>query len=304
MKSRSVLASVIVCTYNRAQLLKNCLLSLDKQSIDNKHYEVIVVDNNSTDDTQNVVKRFARNRPNTKLVTEKKQGLSYTRNRGWKEAKGRYVAYIDDDALAEPDWIEQIVNFLKTHPKINVFGGRYNRFFLNPFPGWLPENYGTLNLGNKIKILNQKDEWLSGSNIIFNKSILEKYGGFVTNLGMKGDKILYGEETELLVRLKKDGKSIYYVPAILVKHLVGDYKLHFWWILKGDYYRNFSISLMNKDRLDLLRGLFYFAKSLFLFPFYLLRVTNDPWKRKVYFGLSNILGSLGRIFGSLTYAHY
>ena len=304
MNSRSVLVSVLVCTFNRAQLLINCLQSLDKQSINKKRYEVIVVDNNSTDDTKNVVKRFARNRSNIKLVTEKKQGLSYTRNRGWKEAKGRYVAYIDDDAIAQTDWIKQIVYFLKSYPSVHVFGGPYSRFFTSTPPTWFPENYGTLHLGNETKILNQKDEWLSGSNINFNKSILEKYGGFVTNLGMKGDKILYGEETELLVRLKKDGESIYYVPAILVKHLVGDYKLHFWWVLKSDYYRNFSISLMNKDRLDLLRGLFYFVKSLFLFPFYLLRVTNDPWKRKVYFGLSNILGSLGRIFGSLTYAHY
>lgn len=304
MNSRFVLVSVIVCTYNRAQLLKNCIRSLVKQSINKKLFEIIVIDNNSSDDTQNVVNDFARNHSNIKLVIEKKLGLSHARNRGWKEARGKYVAYIDDDAFAQTDWVEQIVSFINTHPSVKVFGGSYSRFFHNPPPSWLPENYGTLNLGNKTKVLNMKNEWISGSNMIVSKSILEKYGGFVTNLGMKGDKILYGEETELLVRLKKDGESIYYVPAISVKHLVGDYKLHFWWILKSDYYRNFSISLMNKDRLDLLRGLFYFVKSLFLFPFYLLRVTNDPWKRKVYFGLSNIFGSLGRIFGSLTYAHY
>lgn len=304
MGNRPLLVSVIVCTYNRAQLLKNCLQSLYKQSIDNKHYEVIVVDNNSIDDTEKVVNRFSRDYSSVRFVTEKNQGLSYARNRGWKEARGTYVAYIDDDAIANPDWIGQIVQFIKSHPEVNVFGGPYDRFFHNPFPDWLPENYGTLNLGNKIKLLNQKNEWLSGSNIVFNKSILEKYGGFVTNLGMKGDKILYGEETELLVRLKKVGESIYYVPTISVKHLVADYKLRFWWLVNNNYYRNFSISLMNKDRLDLLRGLFYFVKSLFLFPFCLLRVTNDPWKRKVYFGLSNIFASLGRIFGSFTYAHY
>lgn len=304
MNNTSLLVSVIVSTYNRVKLLRTCLQSLDRQTADKHLYEVIVVNNNSNDNTQPITKSFIKNRHSFRLVSETKQGLSHAKNRGWKEAKGKYVAYIDDDAIAQTDWVEQIINFHKTHPSIQVFGGPYDRFFHNSPPSWLPENYGTLNLGKRIRQLNSRNEWLSGSNIIFNKLILEKYGGFVTDLGMKGDKILYGEETELLVRLKKDGESIYYVPSISVKHLVADYKLHFWWILKSDYYRNFSISLMNKDRLDLLRGLFYFLKNLFLYPFYLLRVTNDPWKRKVYFGLANIFGSLGRIFGSLAYAHY
>ena len=161
-----------------------------------------------------------------------------------------------------------------------------------------------LNLGNNVKVLNSENEWLSGTNMIFHKSILEKYRGFMTNLGMKGDKILYGEETELQIRLKKDGESIYYVPDILVQHLVAPHKLHFWWLIQNNYYRNFSISLMNKDRLDFLRGMFYLTKSLFLLPFYLFVLTRDPWKRKLYFGMSAISGSLGRIIGSCVYAYY
>lgn len=303
MKNKTILITVIVCTYNRAQLLKNCLRSLEKQTADKKIYEVIVVNNNSIYGTQTIVEVFVRKRPNFRIVTEKNQGLSYARNRGWEEAKGKYVAYIDDDAIAESDWVEQIVRFFTDHPKIPVFGGPYGRFFLNSPPIWFPENYGTLNLGNKTKILNHKDEWLSGSNIIFSKLILEKYKGFVINLGMKGGKILYGEETELLVRLRKDKESVYYVPAISVKHLVADYKLNLWWLLKSDFYRNFSISLMNNDRLDLLRGLFYLIKSLFQLPFYFLMLTKDPLKRKLYFGLSNISGALGRIAGSMRSAN-
>lgn len=304
MNNRPVLVSVIVCTYNRALLLKNCLRSLDKQSISKKHFEVIVVDNNSTDDTQKVVKDSKKNYSNTRVVIENKQGLSYARNRGWKEAKGKYVAYIDDDAIAQTDWVEQIINFHKTHPSVQVFGGPYDRFFYNSPPSWLPENYGTLNLGKRIRQLNTRNEWISGSNMIVSKSILEKYGGYATNLGMKGDKILYGEETELLVRLKKNGESVYYVPSISVKHLVADYKLHFWWLVANSYFRNFSISLMNKDRRDILRGLYYLIKNLLLFPFYVFMITGDPWKRKLYFGVSAVAGSLGRIIGSCVYAHY
>ncbi len=299
MENKALLISVIVCTYNRSSSLKGCLQSLKKQTANKSIYEVIVVDNNSSDNTEEIIKYFTKSRLTIRLVKEKNQGLSFARNRGWKDAKGIYVAYIDDDAIAESEWVEQIAHFLKTHPQVGVFGGPYDRFSPNPLPAWLPENYGTLNLGNKRKLLNTKDDWLSGSNIIFKKAILEQYSGFKTNLGMKGDKILYGEETELLIRLKKMEEAVYYVPNIRVKHLVAERKLSLWWLLKSDYFRNFSISLMNNDRLDLLRGLFYLIKSLFQLPFYLLMLTKDPWKRKLYFGLSNISGSLGRISGSM-----
>lgn len=299
MNSRPVLVSVIVCTYNRAQFLKNCLQSLDRQTANKRLYEVIVVNNNSKDNTREIVKGFTKGQLNIREVTEKKQGLSYARNRGWQEAKGTYVAYIDDDAEARQDWVEQIVHFIKTHTQVKVFGGPYDRFSPNPLPAWLPENYGTLNLGNKIKMLNLKNEWISGSNMIFNKILFFKYGCFITSFEEKGEKVIYGEETKFLTRLKKAQEPIFYVPTVRVKHLVAECRQNLWGLLKNDYSRGLSVSLMDNDRLDLLRGLFYLIKSLFQLPFYLLMLTNDPWKRRLYFGLSNISGSLGRISGSM-----
>ena len=199
--------------------------------------------------------------------------------------------------MAEPDWIEQIMIAIKKHPKISVFGGPYKRFFNEPIPYWFPENWGNLNLGNREKIL--KQEWLSGSNIIFNKSILKQYGGFKTNLGMKGKKLLYGEETALLARLKKAGEAIHYVPAIRVNHLVADYKLNFWWMLKSDYWRTFSYSVLNENKLDLARGFYYLMVSLFMFPIHLFNGLKYPFKRKLYYGLSPVFSSLGRMMGAL-----
>lgn len=299
MENRSLLVSVVVCTYNRAQLLENCLQSLDKQSIDRKTYEVIVVDNNSTDDTQSVVKKTIRHHPNIRLVTERRQGLSFARNRGWKEARGRYVAYIDDDALAEPHWIEQIICFISNYPMVSVFGGPYSRFSIAPFPDWLPENYYTLNWGNKIKVLNLKNEWISGSNMVFHKSILEKYGGFKTDLGMKSNIILYGEETELLFRLKQHGEIVYYVPKILVNHFVAEHKLHLWWMLKNDYWRSFSSALYKKPKFNFLRGIAALCASVLLVPIYFIDLTKGVLKRRIYFSLSNIFFALGQISASL-----
>lgn len=304
MKREKTIVSVIVCTYNRAQLLKSCLRSLDDQTANRSLYEVIIVNNNSTDSTQKFVEDFVRRRPNFRVVIEKKQGLSHARNRGWREAKGRYVAYIDDDALAQPDWIEQIVTFIKNNPKINAFGGPYGRFSQKPLPNWFPESYATLNLGDKVKKVDLENEWISGSSMILNKSVFKKYGGFNTELGMKGGKILYGEETEFLLRLKKGKESVYYVPTVKVKHLVAEYKFNIWWVLKNDYFHNVTISLISKTKLNFLKGLFLFVKGLLILPFYLFNVKKDPFERKVYFGLSNLFSSVGRISGSIRGKEY
>ena len=299
MKNKTVLISVIVCTYNRASLLKNCLRSLEKQTASKKIYEVIVVDNNSNDNTPQIVKDFSKGQLNIRGVAENKQGLSYARNRGWREAKGKYIAYIDDDAEAEQDWVEQIMVFIEKNPKINVFGGPYGRFALKPFPNWLPENCFTLNLGNKEKALNFKNEWISGSNMIFNKILFYKYGGFKTDLGMKGSKILYGEETEFLLRLKKIGEPIYYVPKIRVKHLVAERKLNLWWLLKSDYLHNFSYSLLKKPKFNFLRGAVSFILALLFIPVYLIDIRKGMIKRRLYYGLSSIFLSLGQMVGSI-----
>lgn len=296
-----MLISVIICTYNRAKLLINCLQALNAQTVGKFFYEVIIINNNSIDNTQEAAENFCKNKKSFRIVVESKQGLSFARNRGWKEAKGKYIAYVDDDAYVELNWIAEIISFLNKHPSANVFGGPYKRYFLTPPPPWFPKNYGSLSLGNKIKIIDGKTDSLPGSNIIFNKSILKKYGGFKTNLGMKGNKILYGEETELLARLKKDKEPIYYVPTILVNHLVADYKLNFWWLLKSDYFRTFSYSLLNKNKLDLFRGLYYLITSLFGIPAHLFNHFNYPFKRKLYYGLSPVFNALGRIMGSLSY---
>lgn len=292
--------SIIVCTYNRASLLKNCLQSLEKQTTNKKNYEVIVINNNSSDNTSQVVKDLMEGQlSNIKEVIERKQGLSYARNHGWKKARGKYVAYIDDDATAECDWVEQILKFIKRKPNINAFGGPYSRFSTRPFPDWLPQNYFTLNLGNTEKTLDLKKEWISGSNMIFNKMLFYKYGGFRTDLGMKGSKILYGEETEFLIRLRKGGTSVYYVPKIRVKHLVPEGKLRLWWLLKCDYRGSYIMAILKKSKISFFKGIIYFLLALLLIPVYLIDKKKGVIKRRWYYGLSNIFLSLGQIAGSI-----
>ena len=100
--------SVIICTYNRVELLGKCVNSLMTQTARKENYEIIVIDNNSTDNTADLIRKIKIINSNLRYVKEANQGLSYARNRGWKEAKGEYIAYIDDDCKADNNWCKHI----------------------------------------------------------------------------------------------------------------------------------------------------------------------------------------------------
>lgn len=213
--------SIIICTYNRASLLKNCLDSLINQNIEKKQYEIIVVNNNSNDNTEEIVKDFLDNYQNIRIVLETNQGLSHSRNRGYREAQAEYVAYMDDDAKASPNWVEiaiQIIN--KQQP--DLFGGPIYPFYLLPKPEWFKDEY-------EIRVHAAKTGWMesghiSGSNIVFKKSLLAKFGGFNPEFGMKGNSIGFHEETQLINEAYRNKNRVYYSLDLIVNHLVPDIK--------------------------------------------------------------------------------
>ena len=115
--------SVAVCTYNRADVLPKCLESLINQTTDKELFEVLIIDNNSTDDTKRIALDFCGKNTNFKYIFEEKQGLSHARNRAIDEAKGTYIAYIDDDAIADKEWVKNILDAIKTDSSMVAFGG-------------------------------------------------------------------------------------------------------------------------------------------------------------------------------------
>lgn len=227
--------SIIICTYNRSGLLRDCLTSLINQTADHGLFEIVIVNNNSTDDTVTVVNQFSKCN-NICLLQEKKQGLSHARNRGWQEARGRYVAYIDDDARAHNDWIHEMHQFTMRHPEIQAFGGPYFPFSFVEIPDWMPDGFGKNFLGEIERPIQEDREWISGSNMVFGRNILEKMCGFRTDIGMSGAKISYGEETFLFRKIVESDEKIFYVPTMKVDHLVAEYKMRVWWLLKSSYF--------------------------------------------------------------------
>jgi len=224
----SPLVSVIVCTYNRAALLGQCLQSLVTQTLATEHYEIIVVDNGSTDRTQEVAHDFARRHGTIRVVLEPRLGLSHARNTGIRHAQADYLAFIDDDARAFPDWVERIVAaFAETDPPPVVVGGRILPIYEHPPPAWFDAFYETSGGGDAQVFLTSR--WscynVCGGNMALEKRIALACGGFSPDFGMVGTQLRLGEDTDLVMRIYTQYAHILYDPTLRVHHWVPSWKL-------------------------------------------------------------------------------
>jgi len=120
--------SAVICSYNRARFILNAVDSIFRQDLDKSMYEVIVVDNNSMDNTLELLSDYKKRHPdyNFRFYTEPNQGVAYARTRCAKEAKGEIVAYLDDDSTAQPGWLKDIAEFFDRHPDVYSIGGENN----------------------------------------------------------------------------------------------------------------------------------------------------------------------------------
>lgn len=226
--------SVIVCTYNRSYILSDCLDSLLQQTADKCLYEVIVVNNNSTDKTQEIAENYARKNANFRVVVESQQGLSYARNTGYREAQYDWVFYVDDDAKASPDLIKESLKMINDY-KYVVVSGIIKPWYRGTIrPKWLSEDFGSSKLYDK-SIGDLPLGTLLGGCSLFFKKVLEQIDGFPVYLGMTGNKIAYGEETYVQSKLEELGYKIGYNQNIYIEHLVPVYKQTMWWHICSKY---------------------------------------------------------------------
>lgn len=291
---KTIEVSIVVCTANREELLKKCLDSLLKQTAKAGSFEVLIVDNSVKKSAKEIVKDSQKTNKNFKYIHERKTGLSFARNSGWQEARGKFVAYIDDDSIADRNWIQNIISFIAGHPEVLVFGGPFGRYALIPIPRWYPKDFYVLNLGNKVRPLKAGREWLSGTNMVFKRSILQKYKGFDTALGMSGKKVAYGEETNLQARIiKKEKTNIYYVPSLKMKHLLSTEKLSLRWLLHSRYLLGKSIVKSHGRRDTIFYHIASFAHKFLLMLYYLLLPKPMPVKMRVYHAFVGMFSAVG-----------
>ena len=261
----SIELSIVVCTYNREELLRLSLQSLVEQTLDKERYEVIVVDNNSTPAAREIALRFVEAEPNFRLVREERQGLSHARNRGWREACGRYVAFLDDDAKASPDWCGGVLQaFSAVAPPPAAVGGEIRPYYDATPPDWFTDDFEIRTWGDGPALLTEPRAkyGFSGSNMAFPKAILEEFAGFSPELGMRGEATALGEETDLFSRVYRKYPRFWYDPRLLVYHWTSQQSMTVSYRLYRAFKGGESLALMRNRRLLTLDYLLTLAAAL------------------------------------------
>jgi len=247
--NKNVLISAIVCTYNRVDYLKSCLQSLEIQTADKSLYEIIVVDNACTDNTKQVIFTDFRSVVNLRYVYEPTPGLSYARNTGYKNARGQYVAFIDDDAVACPEWLSEILwAFENIRPRPAVVSGPIKPIPGSKIPDWFPKEKAyewVLSIYEVNSAVPVRVGEITGANMTFLKTALEEMGGFDTNLGRTKRSLMGGEESKLAMALRKKGAEIYYLPKAIVFHAIPEFRKTRGYFLRRFFYNGFSQAIID-----------------------------------------------------------
>lgn len=216
--------SIIVCTYNRDKYIYKTLEHIAQNDFPKQHYEIILVDNNSTDRTVPECARFRQNYPDIPFFyfLEANQGLSFARNRGIAEARGDILVFLDDDAFMHKNYLHNLKNNLKNHPA-SAFGGKIiPEYETGQPPVWMSKwSYiwvSALDKGDKICLFEGKS-FPIGANMGFRRTEIPA-DGFNTTLGRKKGNLMGGEEKDIFNRMKAREAKIYYFPDVEVRHII------------------------------------------------------------------------------------
>jgi len=231
--------SVVICTYNRASVLDATLTSFFRQAcLDAVDHELLIIDNNSTDRTRDVVEKYLE-RPTVRYVFEPRQGLSVARNRGVAESRGEFVALLDDDVMIDPEWLSALGRAFQ-ETQADVIGGRSYLILEGAVPEWFGPDFRPLlsevKLGES-RLIVPEGRGLFGLNLAFRRSALGAAGGFDESLGRSGAGLLGGEETVVMRRIAASGGVIMYDPDVVVGHVIGVDRL------KWDYFARLAAGI-------------------------------------------------------------
>lgn len=227
---------VLICAYNEALHIPRILESLRLQSVGSRTFRVIFIDNASTDDTRRVVQENAHGL-NLEYVYEARVGLNFARSAGYQNAQAPYVAHIDADAKADPHWIENIQKVIRQEQP-DLCGGPYFPYHVTPKPVWFLDRYNSNYKGDTPHYL-QEHEYLSGTNMIWRRSVVEQLGGFKPDIGLIGRGLARGDEVNLIMRARNELPNFraFYHPGIVVYHLTRPEVFSLWYWAR----RHFSL---------------------------------------------------------------
>jgi glucosyl-dolichyl phosphate glucuronosyltransferase len=288
--------SVILCTYNRARTLELVLEDLSRQSVPyGLTWELIVVDNNSKDETRAVVEAFVKRAPMpTRYLFEPRQGKSFALNTGIERAEYEFLALTDDDVRIEADWVRAMAEAFGKYA-CDIVAGRIRAAWGRTPPDWyvtagphsLMAVIVSFELGPEAMAVKQPP---FGANMGLRRSMVIAAGGFRVDLGPRGDELTRAEDTELGTRLIERGAVCHYVPEVVVDHPVEPHRTEKSYVLR--WYYDHGRSRISRE------GVPAGARRVFGIPIYIIRMIMENglrWltslhpRRRFYYKLETYL---------------
>jgi len=283
--------SIIIPTYNGGSTIENTLSALCEQKSPECNYEIITVDNNSTDNTSKIIKNFSKNsKVPIKYICENKPGSSYARNKGFKVAKGEIIGLIDDDIIVNESWVSEIFKPY-SDPKVGAVGGKILLKWINgkpptwfkSFESWL----GKLDYGPEQLILD-KDQNINAGNYSIRKDILFNVGGYPP-CDAPDDKLVGDGEVGLNRKVLESGKKIIWMPSATGLH-VNDAKIitKSYMLNRAKYYGKSEAftfyQVINGSRFSMLKQILKMAIEII--PYFIKTIFQKKYiKESYYFNL-------------------
>ncbi|MCA9408164.1 MAG: glycosyltransferase family 2 protein [Candidatus Omnitrophica bacterium] len=293
MNSRNIDMSIVIPTFNNCEELRYLLESLiEQKGVDDLNYEIIVINNNSKDQTVEVVESFIpRFSGKLKMVFEENQGISFARNRGVKESAGEIIAFTDSDCVVEDHWISEIILAYK---KYNADAIQGKVILATPIPReiWYPEEFiqqrlAHVDYGEKVIVFDKED--LVTANASFRRELFDKFGGFSSSITYKAS-----EDTEFSLRIAKTGVKRIYVPSIKVFHHFALERLEEAKLIRQSYYWGRAAILSDKIGTSYGRYFLYCLKRLVVLYGTLIKHYIKYDHKKVFFTKCKINTYRGR----------
>lgn len=214
--------TVAICTWNRAAALRETLANLVSLAAPDFSWELLVIDNASTDGTDTVASEFVGRLP-LRYIREERLGQSFARNRAIREATGDIIVWTDDDVLVQPEWLKRLVHALFESSADFVFGPSRPHWAADQ-PTWFsPLHYGRfaiLDYGDRPFVVTDPRYTFYGLNFAATKAALRTLGGFDETCGFKGNGGAAGEDTDLCRLALEHGMKVLYVPDAVVEHVI------------------------------------------------------------------------------------
>jgi glucosyl-dolichyl phosphate glucuronosyltransferase len=230
-----MLVTVAICTWNRSKLLDQTLTRMRELRIpEGLTWELLIVNNNCTDDTDQVISRHSGTLP-IKRLFEPKQGHSNARNSAMREARGDLLIWTDDDVLVDLDWLANYVGAAERWPEVTYFGGQISPWYESDPPPWVLADFklfeGILvirNLGESERLMCNVEQPY-GANMAFRRDKISRMQ-YDPDLGRRGNEAIVGDETDFINRLSRDGHLGVWVPSAKVLHHVPTGRLEYAYI--------------------------------------------------------------------------